>query len=293
MAKNKGIYFLGRVHKGGELDDETIIQSILSPTTIQARNNAWSFIESVEFEDFVFAKLVKFQPKGEVYVINEDENTEEKQPEPNLRVAVSPFIYIPAYSGICFLRVSGHIYENNFDKRFSKIIKDTNNDFFVDCEIEMVTDLKTFAKRLVKLQSIDRIFAKVNPPNPLYGPLWKKLKEYLERRNTNDLKIDENSEENSSLNTNLREHIEGVLSQTKEEPYLPDEVDLTDSAILMAADGYGNGKVEGIDEDKQVVIRTAETIKNFKFQRDPEPEELYNFAVSEFIKINDERHLHH
>lgn len=293
MARNQGVYFLGRVQKGGELDDETLMNSILNPVSIRTRNNAWTFIESQKFDDFIYSKIVKYKPSGEVYVIDEDDKTEEKLIEPNLRVAVSPFIYIPAYSGICFLRISNHIYESNFNKRFSKIIKDTNDDFFVECDVEMVTDLKTFAKRLIDLRTIERIFAKVNPPNPLYGRLWESLKDFLERRRTNQLSIDEKSAGNSSLNTNLKDHLNGILNQSEEEPYQPDGVDISDAAILMAADGYGNGKVEGTDRDKFVVIRTSETIKNFKFDREPEPEELYRLALEEFIQINDERHLEH
>lgn len=293
MARNQGIYFLGRIHKGGELDNEALIESILNPASIRTRNNAWTFIESQGFENFVYGKLVKYKPAGEVYIVDEEDKTEEKLIEPNLRIAISPFIYIPEYSGICFLRVSNHVHENNFDKRFSRIIKETNNDFFVDCEVEMVTDLKTFAKRLIELQTIDRIFAKVNPPNPLYGPLWENLKEFLERRRTNNLSIDEKSSGNASLNSKLSDHLTGILNQTEDEPYRPEEVDITDAAILMAADGYGNGKIEGTDRNKIVVIRTSETIKNFKFDREPEPEELYRLALEEFIKINDERHLDH
>lgn len=294
MAKNKGLYYLGRVQKGGELDDKLLIDSILNPKTITARNNAWTFIESQGFKSFIFSKLVKFQPSGEVFVVDEEDKTEVKQVEPNLRIAISPFIYIPDYSGICFLNVSNHIYESNFSKYFSRIIKKTNNDFFVDCEVEMIADMRAFAQRIINLGSVDRIFAKVNPPNPLYGPLWEKLKEYLEKRNTNNLSIDEKSDSNSSLNSKISDHLKGVLGQTEENPYQPDdEVDISDAAILMAADGYGNGKVEGTEDNKYIVIKTSETIKNFRFDRDPEPEELYRIAVEELIKINDERHLDH
>ncbi|MEX0661347.1 MAG: hypothetical protein WEA58_15600 [Balneolaceae bacterium] len=293
MEKNQGLYYLGRVQKGGELDNDLLSESILNPKTIVARNNAWTFIESQGFEKFIFSKLVKFQPSGEVFVVDDEDKTEKKQIEPNLRVAISPFIYIPEYSGICFLNVSNHIYDSNFGKYFSRIVKETNNDFFVDCEVEMIVDMRAFAQRIINLRSIDRIFAKINPPNPLYGPLWERLKDYLERRNTNNLSLDEKSDSNSSLNSKIGDHLRGIIDQTEENPYMPEDVDISDAAILMAADGYGNGKIEGTETNKYVVIKTSETSKNFRFDRDPDPQELYNFALEELVRINDERHLDH
>ena len=66
-----------------------------------------------------------------------------------------------------------------------------------------------------------------------------------------------------------------------------------DSAVLMAADGYGKAKIEGTENSKNVVIRTRENQKNFLFDREPSPEKLYEMASAEFEKINKERYLDH
>lgn len=66
-----------------------------------------------------------------------------------------------------------------------------------------------------------------------------------------------------------------------------------DSAILMAADGYGSGKVVGTEESRTVTIKTSENQKSFVFDGEPSPEELFERAHDEFSKINQDRYLDH
>jgi hypothetical protein len=66
-----------------------------------------------------------------------------------------------------------------------------------------------------------------------------------------------------------------------------------DAALLMAADGYGRGKVVGLEQGRTVTIRTSENQKSFLHAKDPTPEELFNAAHEEFSKINDTRQLDH
>ena len=66
-----------------------------------------------------------------------------------------------------------------------------------------------------------------------------------------------------------------------------------DAALLMAADGYGRGKVVGIEQGRTVTIRTSENQKSFLHPKDPVPEELFNVAHEEFTKLSDDRQLDH
>ncbi len=294
MNKQTGTYLLGRIHKFGELNDKELKKTIVSSSTVESHGNSWTFIESYGHEKFVFAKLVKFKSTGEVYVIDEKDKKQDKLIEQNLRIAVSPFIYIPAFSGVCYLKVSNHIHEINFPNIFTKIIKETNDDFFVDCNVKHISDLRSFSKRVISLSTFERIFANINPPNPLFGPHWKKLKEYLEHRNSDSLTFDEKSGHNESLNSKLREHLNGIINQSEKSPYIPEEpIDITDAAILMAADGYGKGYIIGKEKNNYITVKTDQAINNFKFNIEPDPEELYRIAYDHFIKLNDERNLNH
>ena len=120
------------------------------------------------------------------------------------------------------------------------------------------------------------------------------MKEYLEMRSTDKMKIEEESGGDSSISTNPPELVKRASEQTKEKPFKPpNRVDIGDAAILMAADGYGTGFVKGRQKGEIVVIKTSETIKNFTFAKDAEPDDLFRKAYEILSKIKDDRHMEH
>ncbi len=297
MAR-KGTYYLGRVLKLGRLDQHKLIEAIKEPVSVEYRSNSWTFIDVKEQKDnlshYIFGRLSKYKPKGEVIVVNTKNRTEETQIEPNLRVASSPFIYLPDHSGIAFLNVSSKIDHETFMRIFCEIVEETHSRFFIKCDIELVSDLRGFASKLSALDGVFNVNANVSPPNPMFGPLWEELKDYLIDRNTDRLQIFEESPESEPLNTSLPEHIQRAAEQTENQSYVTDEpIPIGDAAILMAMDGYGHGAVRGKLEDKMVVIKTSDTAKNFIFNTDPEPSELYLKVKEIFDRIKAKRHLEH
>ncbi len=297
MSK-KGTYYAGRVLKLGTLDQKMLMAALRNPASILRRGNAWTFIDIDEYNQsghhYIFGRLSKYAPEGEVGVVDEPTRSEKKQIEPNLLVASSPFVYIPEHSGIAFLHVSNNIEVPTFIRRFSEVIEETHQGFFVDCDIELVSDLKTFAAKLASLDGIFKIDARVSPPNPLFSPLWKPLEQYLRDRNTDRMTIVEDAPGSEALHTDLPEIVEAAAEQTESEPFTPDEpLAIGDAAILMAADGYGNGTIRGKRDDETVVIKTSETALNFTFDKIPDPFELYTKALAIFTKIQEQRHMEH
>lgn len=296
--KQNGLYYMGRVNKLGQLNNDLLSNSILNPKSIIRGKHAWTFIETIQLQvgeiPFIYGKLSKYHPDAEIKVVEPIIRAEVKRDEPNLSIATSPFLYIPYYSGIVFMHVSGHIMPKIFMKRFQEIIEESNGNFFVNCEIEPITDLRTFATKLKLLDSINQISATVHPPNPLFGPLWKSLREYIVMRRTDSMYIKEDAKEKGSINTDLARHVAAVADQTEDRVYKPDnELPIGDAAILMAADGYGTGQVRGLQGDTMIVIKTSETMRNFSFERDPDPVELFKVASKLFDEIEQKRHLQH
>ena len=66
-----------------------------------------------------------------------------------------------------------------------------------------------------------------------------------------------------------------------------------DAAILMAADGYGRGKVIGIEQGEEGIIKTSDTQKSFLHSKEPIPSELTLKAKSQFDKVTKERDMQH
>ena len=292
------IYYLGRVIKLGNLTADMVISAIQEPRTVNWWSNGWSFLDATEGEvggvKYVCAKLSKFNPEGEVVIADTDSNQEIVQSEPNLRLASSFFIYIPSVSGVAFAKVAHHIDEFQFPRRFCQIVNETYDNFFVDCQIKMISDLQTFAAKLLSLDTIEKIAATIHPPNPLFGPLWEPLKEYIRKRRTSKMTLSEKAAGGESLSTDLPKHVEEAAKQTSEHQYQPKEdLPVGDAAILMAADGYGSGTVQGRRASERVVIRTSETIKNFSLKSEHSNEELFLEAYRILKDIEETRHMEH
>lgn len=295
--EDKGIYYLGRISKIGILTVEMLIQAIQQPKSIDRSTKSWTFIDVQKIEEhtrhFVFGRLCKYEPDATVKVVDPKARIEKLQLEPNLSIASSPFIYIPAYSSIAFMRVPQQIEPPTFMRHFSEIVERSCDNFFVKCEIDPITDLKTFAKKLSTLDGIYKISAKISPPNPLFGPLWRELKEYLQNRRTEKMTVQEESSHNVPLNTELPKLVEGIIDQSTERIYEKDKVSIGDASILMAADGYGIGYVKGKRNNESVVIKTSDTIRNFTFEKQPDPHALFDMIVRILEVIKKERHMSH
>jgi hypothetical protein len=63
--------------------------------------------------------------------------------------------------------------------------------------------------------------------------------------------------------------------------------------MLMAADGYGKGKVVGEQKGEEVIIRTSDTHKSFLFSQEPDPAELANAAAKHFKAVSHQRKMKH
>ena len=165
------------------------------------------------------------------------------------------------------------------------------DNFFVDCTIEPITDYRAFLEKLGSLDRITELSAKIHPPNPLFGRLWGSLDKYVKRRQASEVAVRETAESSKGLSTELVKLIERILENPSYQPKT--EPDITDAAMLMAADGYGSGKAVGIDGDTEVVVRTNESQKSFLFEKEPVPEMLATAARVQFERVSKERDMGH
>ena len=92
-----------------------------------------------------------------------------------------------------------------------------------------------------------------------------------------------------TLSDEEREQLSAIVSSRS----LPHGLVRRARIILMAADGYGKGKVIGFHQGSEIVIRTSDTQKSFLLRKEPSPEELAKIAHDHFKKISDERKMEH
>ncbi len=291
-----GKYYLGRVIKLGRLDQDMLMNAIVHSPTVQIGKFAWAITDVVDERNselpYVFGKLSKFSNEGHVTVVDTQTKEQVDAIAENLLVASSPFVYLPKYSGIAFLHVWNEIQEDTFPKRFKKIIEETYDSFFVDCSIQSVSDYQVFTTKLKEIAKYTEIHAKVNPPNPLFGRLWKELDAYVKQRNAGEVKIEEKTKTEQGLRTKIPNLMSHIIENPKYEPDF--KIDIADAALLMSADGYGNGKVIGqTRENKNITVRTSETQKNFDFDKEPEPRSFAEEVDALFSQISSERNMGH
>ncbi len=291
-------YYLGRISKIN-LSTDKLLQAFASPSSVKARDYLWTFINHKVFNKqskikFVYAKLAKYVPSGEVEQVDEKQHESRNVEVDHQLIAASPFVYIPEFSGIAYQHIWNKIEQKAFVQNFSKIISETYGRFFVECQIEPIAEYLQFIRKLKTAKRIKKLDASVRPPNPLFGRLWDNLRKYLKTRELQELSLKEQASQDGKINSKLLDILENITEeQITEENITHQQIDIGDAVILMAADGYGKAKVEGHDGKRTIIIKTSDVIKNFRYDAEPEPEQLYSIAKGLFEEISKQRYMKH
>lgn len=291
----RGRYYLARVIKLGDLNQERLIDAIVAAPVVPLGQYEWTITDVIDKRDasepYVFGNLAKYSKEGSVKIVDESAKHQIEARAQNLLEASAPFVYLPQFSGLAFLHVWNGIQEDVFPRRFKAIIEAAYDNFFVDCTIEPVADYRAFLDKLRGLDKITELSAKVHPPNPLFGRLWESLDSYVKKRQADEVSVRETTDKPKGLSTNLLVHMQNILEDPN---YVPKEVlDITDAAMLMAADGYGSGKAVGSEGKHVVIVKTSESQKSFLFDKEPEAEMLANVAQEQFKQVSSERDMKH
>jgi hypothetical protein len=291
----RGRYYLGRVIKLGTLDQQRLMDAISNAATIAVGKARWTITNVLDERNarqpFLFGKLSKFSDQGHVKLVDTKNRSEVDAIAENLLIASANFVYLPQYSGLAYMHVWNHVEADIFARRFKEIVEATYENFFVGCSVEAVSDYRSFGVKLRGLERIHELSARVHPPNPLFGRLWGSLNSYVAQRNASEVSIREAQDSRGGLATQIAKLVSSILENSE---YQPDfDVAVGDAAILMAADGYGTGRVVGEQDGEQVTIRTSDAQKTFLFSTEPTPAELASEAEKHFRRTSKERDMRH
>ena len=275
-----------------------VIQALKKAPSVESREYAWTVLDVMEAElkykrreyRYIAGSLVKYNPSAAVEVVDEAARKTRLQEEPNLQLGASTFVYFPDEAIFGHKRIWNIVSPKDFRSQIAAIVEAYYDNFFVECELEPVVDLKRFLDKLAQFETVNEIRAKISPPNPLFGPFWKKLKEYLEERRAQSLSLSEKASKGESLKTMV---LQAVQSVDENEVAKTEPAPLADAAILMAADGYGHATVTGRQGKNLVVVRTSEKALHLKLPADLHSDELAKAVISEIVKLNHERRLQH
>jgi len=272
------------------------MSAMLDAPMIRIRNFQWGITDAVDGREhavpFIFGCLSKFQSEGIVPIVDTEAKSRVNALARNLLEASAPFVYLPKYSGIAYLHVWNKIEQDVFARRFKSLIEAAYDDFFVECSIEPISDYRSFITKLNSIEIFRDIKAVVYPPNPLFGRLWGSLRKYIERRNADEVRVRESTHKSPGLTTMVVDLMSNILENPNFEP--DSEPDITDAAVLMAADGYGKGQIIGTGNgQEEIVVRTSDAHRSFLYSKEPLPEELAEHTDRQLTGISNERDMKH
>jgi len=298
MPKGEAVFYVGRVVKGGTAIDN-FINALLDAKPYQEESEIWSIINTIENEientRYIYGKLTKAKPDTQYKVLSADLKVVEEKEEKNMITAESSFVYIPEYSGIVFQSIVNQIEPKQFTKYFARIIENTLDNVLVLCEINLIDDLEEFYKKIVDFEFVSILKTTVRPPNPLFGRFWEPLKKYLLERQVEEYQQKEISKK-KGLKCNIAFLLKLLIEGDEEKitAYLANHSpSLSDLAVLMSLDGYGDGRIDGMVRGKHVFVKTHEKVRHFTLPSQYSEEMLFNESYEIFKGISNERYMQH
>jgi hypothetical protein len=220
----------------------------------------------IDNEQFIIGTLTKFRPfeeeekvnleKGKIYV-NEDKNNV---------VAKSNFMLHVKSGLIAFRPVGNNISENAFRNVFAEIIEKANNDFFVNVDIQIISEEIDVFYSLKNFEKINSVSIHLHPSNPTNREIWKDLDE--------ELKLSQVDTYHTSYKSDR-----GIVVSENSKIF---------SEITMAADGYGNARIEGEKEGKKVIASTDRIPVKFDVtEEEDKSRSLTGSIINKFYEIWD------
>jgi len=297
-------YYLGRVVKFGALNDVELVAALREPATLQRGEFRYTVTQYESHRDETGAvyhagRLAKFRPLGEVGVVDPEWHAERTENILNLREAVSSFVFLPEFSAVAYQHVWNQIERDRFRSIWSTLIEAKYDGLFRSCEIDPITDIRVFIRRIAALTSIRKLDARVHPPNPLFGPAWESLRRYLRDRRLKEIVVRETASQGEGIQSGIVDVARAAADRPEGTGVADPELlewmgrHVGDAAVLMAVDGYGRARIEGFEGEELRVIRTHEAQHSFRAPSEAPAHVIYEHARAILATINDDRYLQH
>ncbi len=207
------------------------------------RDYEWGFfqVESVELgsESYMHGFLVKSKPKTKDEVIVKETHQIDTEERLNSVAAMSRFfLHIP--SGLIAYRpIHQHINDSHFRQTFKMLFEDAHGNFFTSVDIQTVDERDELLSIIKSFTSITRVSITLHPTNPGFDPIYEAFDERLRHRG-----VETHQESYTAKN------LEVGLNLSNDEDFI--------SKITMANDGYGEARVKGKMEGKEVIVSTKD-----------------------------------
>lgn len=249
-----------------------LVRTLTSTVELETHTNIFGFFDVTElaFEnrDFIVGKLVKLKHEVKTKVGDLATHKLEDVLIKDNMIAAAPFILHVGSGIIAFRLAQPHINNSNFRRYFSQLVEKAHDYFFVEAEIQSITEDYELLEVIKTYPAILLVDVTVHPTNPSAAPVYQEVDDRL-----NDLEAE-----------SIRERIK-AKNKTRGLKVKNDEKVI--AKITMAEDGYGSARVDAIREDgKQVTIRTKDKTVVAKAPADEEdPNGVLQSLIGTFLRL--------
>ena len=263
MPPNVHTYYFGRLNLMGVWDNkrEFLHKALKSGSVESKRNFKYGIFDVEEIalqgQVFVYGRLVKYKPVLEGEVVDEQKGKVVEGGLPHGVVAKSDFFLHYQSEVIAYRPIANRLSESQFREMFARLIEAAHHHFFVSAALELIEEEFGIIEAVKKFQIIQRIVIEVHPTNPSNRKTYQRIDERLKRLKAQRMK----------------QSIEGGEGGLNKDTLEEDDIY---AGLVMAADGYGKGRVQGVLDGAKVTISTGQSPvkKEILFSENPE-EVLY------------------
>ena len=266
-------YYLGRFNLSANYstyqEKERLIASSLDSTVIIKHKQfkyRFSGVERVKLEDmgFFVGSLLKYSRNKSHEVVEESGGTVNQIEVDNEVIGTAKFVLEVKTGLIAYTVPARQISQLSFLNRFTELIEEANDNFFVEATIETIEERGDLMERLRSMNRIDEIKINLHPSNPSSAKIWETVDKRIQGLNA--AKYSQQYE------------------AKKGGPSLQTDNQIIQS-IAMAEDGYGTAQAKGINQDgQQVRYSTTDNPESFKLENDNVTPSILVESVLPFIK---------
>ncbi len=271
MTNREYKYLFGRIHLLSlSIDKKEIFKKSLKYTSsILIRDFLYGFFNYRDMDDyspdFVYCQLVKYKQKLEGETVDEKRRELLEGGLDRGVVAKSEFfIHIPSMV-IAFREIPNKISRKQFISIFPQLFEQANGNIFIDVKLNLIEEEYTILDAIKKFERITRITTELYPTNPNNRDVYKSIDERLKRLGASKVKQTIESE-----------------AGFKKDALLDDD---SYYGVIMAVDGYGSGSVEGVKDNRRIIVTTGQSPLQKRIIANEKEVDRLKELLSQFIEI--------
>lgn len=272
MPRGTHIYQFGRLNMLGHWEDKRqfIFVALSAGVTETKGKFKYGFFDVEELERegeiFVFGRLVKYKPVLEGETVDEDLHQVVEGGLPHGVVAKSEFFLHYDTDIIAYRPVANKLSPGQFREMVAKLIESGHDRFFVSAEIQSIDEDYEIEEAIRQFEAITKVSLDLHPSNPSNREIYARVDERLKAIKARRMR----------LTLYAKERGFDLAAFFGDDAY---------RGLMMAADGYGTGSIQGVVDGTKVTVSTEDSPVKEEVRPSEHPSNLLHHLMQAFRRI--------